>query len=788
MRLEQLVLYGAGVDDRLRFGSHVTVFAGLGAPDRIELIETIVDALTGRLSNASVVFTDRDGRRIFADRTGATFADTGLSAPGPAVLLGRDPSAVAGMLTLTAADLGLGLDQTVAHVTHQVESAREALAGYHTEHVQALELADALDRGRRHLAALDAQLATTEDDRARWRWQQNRNKLDELRAELAIARRSSGASAQKILASVDALRAAGSEWADLAASVTELQDRMRPLPQVSSEDLARVAATPDQPPTTFLARLDAWRAAQEAVRAAEAELTEVSRPHPRNTDPLVEAFARLDQTRLWAAHARLTQAAQAYHGVSAAAEEEFPEDTDAERAVELAHLEVVRAQHQVDQRVRPGAIAAAALVAASILAAVNGLWFLTVASLAGAAALIRWLVIDPRRVLAAAGALEAAALDRRGVTSWLGMHLRRLDDAANATERTRFEKVANNWVIAQVKWEEVAGALSADDLTAHADDVKARAASLDGRAVARRRDDARVQAESAAATERSARSSLSRGLEHFGFTPASVADLDPEQLASALDRRIEAGRVARSAVKLASLRGREDVAAQRLETLLGRLGFTDGALPARLDRAIQAVNSARQSQPDNRTVEERTELEAEIARLEVIVSRTSRPGWTDTEDLTVEPTDPAILERQRQELSALTGVNADPDLVAIENRYRVGLGQVRELEARLEGVGRQRPENLEARLTERCNRTAAMDGAEETMPLLIDDAFVSLDLPEKASVLDHLVRLSDLSQVVILSDDPVVTRWARSRSGHEPVTLFELETADVAVEPAFSHR
>ena len=71
---------------------------------------------------------------------------------------------------------------------------------------------------------------------------------------------------------------------------------------------------------------------------------------------------------------------------------------------------------------------------------------------------------------------------------------------------------------------------------------------------------------------------------------------------------------------------------------------------------------------------------------------------------------------------------------------------------------------------------------------MIDDAFVSLDLPEKASVLDHLVRLSDLSQVVILSDDPVVTRWARSRSGHEPVTLFELETADVAVEPAFSHR
>jgi hypothetical protein len=83
VRLEQLVLYSPGSDDRLRFGPHVTVFAGLGAVDRMELIETIVDALTGRLSNASVVFTDQAGRRVFADRTGATFADDGVEAPGP---------------------------------------------------------------------------------------------------------------------------------------------------------------------------------------------------------------------------------------------------------------------------------------------------------------------------------------------------------------------------------------------------------------------------------------------------------------------------------------------------------------------------------------------------------------------------------------------------------------------------------------------------------------------------------------------------------------------------------
>lgn len=81
-----------------------------------------------------------------------------------------------------------------------------------------------------------------------------------------------------------------------------------------------------------------------------------------------------------------------------------------------------------------------------------------------------------------------------------------------------------------------------------------------------------------------------------------------------------------------------------------------------------------------------------------------------------------------------------------------------------------------------------IDGNEESMPLLIDDAFAALPLEEKTTVLDHLVSLSDSTQVVILTDDHVVARWARSRAAHAPVTLFELETASVAVEPAYSHR
>ncbi|MGB3054673.1 MAG: hypothetical protein WBB52_07475 [Acidimicrobiales bacterium] len=788
MRLEQLVLYSPGSDDRLRFGPHVTVFAGLGAVDRMELIETIVDALTGRLSNASVVFTDQAGRRVFADRTGATFADDGVEAPGPTDLLGRDPSAVAGLLTLTASDLGLGLDVTATQVGDQLAGARANLAELHDDHLQAMELVDALERGRRHLRELDQQIASADDDRARWIWQENRRRLDQLRTEMAMLGRGEGANDRVILGSVDALRTAGATWGDLATEASELADRLVNLPRVSPEDLARVAATPEAPPTTFLARLDAWRAAHDARRTAEAELADLTRPSATPTDPLVEHFARLDQDKLWTAHNRLTRTADKYHALSAMEGPAEPDDTENEKVVEAAHLEVVKAQRIADQRVRPGMIAAAALTGSAVLALVNGMPIVAVLALVGAAALVRFLVLEPRRDLAEAAAAEMDALNRTGVSSWLGMHLRRLDDVADAADRVRFENVANSWIVAQVEWEEISGGRTPEELTLRADAVRDRAAALDSRAVSRNRDEARIQCESAAATERSARASLARGLEHYGFSAASVADLDPEQLASAIDRRIEAGRTARRAVKLASLRRREQEAADHLDSILARLGFTEGGLAVRLERAIQAVAAARQREELNQGRRDRTETEAEIARLGVIVSRTARADWAELADLEDEPVDPDVLEDRRRELAGLLAANADPDLVGVEHRYRVGLAKVRELESRLESLCSARPENIETRLSERCNRTAVIDGTEESMPLLIDDAFAPLDLPEKTDVLDHLIRLSHLTQVVILSDDPVVTRWARARVAHEPVTLYELESSAAPVEPAYSAR
>ena len=252
-----------------------------------------------------------------------------------------------------------------------------------------------------------------------------------------------------------------------------------------------------------------------------------------------------------------------------------------------------------------------------------------------------------------------------------------------------------------------------------------------------------------------------------------------------LERRIEAGRIARRAIKLNVLLQRERAAAQQLESILARLGFTDGDLESRLERAIQAVSVARQRQAVATGARDRTDLEAEIARLNVIVERTRRAGWTNESDMAGPPADPDLLEARRRELAELIGAAGSPDVVGAEHRYKVGLARVRDLEARVQELTKG-PQSLEERVARRLSRTTVLNGVEESVPVLIDDAFEPLPFDEKVKLLDRLLGHSAQTQVIMLSDDEVVTRWARSRVGSEPVVLMELDSPAAPVEAALS--
>lgn len=774
MRIEQLVLYGPRDDERVKFGPGVTVFAGLSPDERRALIRTLVDALTGSLTNASIVYVDADGRRIFADRTGATFADDGTPAPSPHDVLGSDIGAVSRLLTVSGVDLGLGGDESIDELRAELTDARHQFER-RQEEVGELETRAAAAAGwREAMAALTERIDRAADDEARWTWVQERKHLDELRADLNLADPATrGRTDEQILGAVGALRTAGQTWAELAEETAELRAGLGPLPAVSQADLDRVAATPADLPPDFTARFEAWRAATDLRLGAEAELHQAGLAPREPDDALVAAFASLDQQQLWLRHAELVQANEAYAQVKGVPEAATA-PAEAEEAIEAAHVEVVRCQREVERLQRIGLVATGAvgllgLVLVQLVHPLVGLLaFLAAGGVAASA------VVVPRRRLAAAELVEEQALQGTDADSWLGLHLRRLDSVTDVTERKRFEHVAKRRAAAQVAWDEIAGAVTPDDLDQRADAVRALAEASNPKVQARRVEEAKTFATAAGKAEAAARAAVVRDLEPYGFTSASLDDLDPEQLGAQLPRRIAAGEVARRARTLAQLERKEAEAGRRLDDLLRRLGFTDGSIEGRLERAITAVASARDREgtAPRTPADIRREIEAVIEHLR----STARPAWSGTPDPATPPADPAMLDARRRELAELLATAGPCDVDAARQRVAAARTRVSDLEERLEGLA-GRAGSLQHRLTARLGRTTHLQDREESVPVLVDDAFRDVPAVERLDLLDQLGRASVETQVIVLTDDDVVARWARDRSNRSRVTLYEVGPA-----------
>ncbi|MCB0976960.1 MAG: hypothetical protein KDB02_05835 [Acidimicrobiales bacterium] len=770
MRIEQLVLYGPGEDERVRFGSGVTVFSGLSEVERQDLIRTLVDALTGRLPNASIVYLDAQGRKVYADRTGATYAHDGSRAPSPHEVLGQDPVAVSRLLTCTGSDLGIGSAVPAEEIRAALDDARQQLERRGEELAELEDRAAAVAELRHQLATLTERIASYDDDAARWAWVQQRKRLDELRADLNLAEQPDRERTdRRILDAVEALRSAGEAWAGLAANAAELRSGLGPLPAVSQADLDRVAGTPADLPADFEKRYEAWKAANELHVAAAAELDLVSQPPHEPEDPLVGAFAAIDQGRLWSVHHELEAANDAYAALSGSSDHPAAA-AEAEDAIEAAHVEVVRCRREVERLQLAGLLGTAvtATLGLLLLQAVSPL--LGLLAFVAATVIMAVTVVVPRRRLGAAELVEEQALRQADADSWLGLHLRRLADLTDGAERKRFEGVAKRRAAAQVAWDEIAGAVTPDDLTARADAVRSHAEALDPKVRARRIEEVRTFCDAAAKAEDAARAALTGGLEPYGFTPASGAALDPAELATQLRRRIRAGEVARKAKRLAQMEQREVEASRNLDELLKRLGFTDGSIESRLERAIGAVASAR----DRGTDEERdpAQLRHEIEKIVDHLRATVRPSWSGSPDPTAAPTDPAMLDARRREIAELVAAAGSVDVPAARQRIEVAKTTVAELEQRLNGLGASAG-SIEHRLTARLGRTTHLQDHEESVPVFVDDALREVPAVQRLDLLDQLERASAATQVVILSDDDVVARWARDRSGRAAVTLYE---------------
>lgn len=159
----------------------------------------------------------------------------------------------------------------------------------------------------------------------------------------------------------------------------------------------------------------------------------------------------------------------------------------------------------------------------------------------------------------------------------------------------------------------------------------------------------------------------------------------------------------------------------------------------------------------------RTDIEREIAALDQQVQAGAQEGRADWPEPGGPPVDPNLLEARRREIGELVTAAGTPDVIGAERRYDVSLTRVHELDARLEELGRG-PSSLHQRLIARLGRMTRHGDHEEPVPVLMDEALLSVPVAERMDLLDMIVRLSVHVQVVVLTADPVVARWARDRS------------------------
>lgn len=781
VRLEQLVLFGPSDNFSVQFAPRVTVLAGLAPEEREGMLATLLDAMAGRVPNASVIFVDQTGRRVFADRMGATYADTGVAAPSLGQLLGTDPAVISDLVTLRRKDLGVGEQRTEEAITADLTAARAALEQLRAEEAEATTYVVHVDAMRAELAQLDEAIALAPEAIARWEWTNQRNQLDALRAELAALDQpgdeDEAAADARLLAAVEELRDAGEAWAEASTAATELGELLGPLPPVSDADLARVALTPDGLPADFEARVAAVQATAEITAACEAaHATAVDEPADPG-DGVVYRLAHLDQQALWAAYDAAIEARTAYEAELAGREDET--DPEAESEIEAAHREVVRCQREVDRRFRAGILGPSLLAVGALLAGQSISVLVGIPVLAAAVALGYWLLLIPRRDLAAAEREEELALGQADAGSWLGLHLRRIDDVMQPSDRKGLDSAVHRHASTRLDWEELTDGTSFEAAGERRAAIVAYAAATDPKARAAREHAAAQALDAAREQERDARRELAEHLDGYGLSGDGATDLDPSQIRAVLEQRAAAGRFARKAIALREHQTQAASTGTALDHLLCQLGFDDGDdLAGRLERAIASVEAARRRRHAAEGSRARDELEAEIAELSATVTRHRRLSWDLTPDPTAAPIDPAEQMDRRRALAEEIASSRGPDLADVQRRASLATERLRGLDDELAALT-EGPTAVRRRVADRIARTTFVGEAEEALPLIIDDALVDVEPSELFKLLALIVRLSARTQIVLLTSDVTIAKWARLEAAHGIVTLLETDGAAV---------
>ena len=251
-------------------------------------------------------------------------------------------------------------------------------------------------------------------------------------------------------------------------------------------------------------------------------------------------------------------------------------------------------------------------------------------------------------------------------------------------------------------------------------------------------------------------------------------------IGAAVHERIQHGRTARLQLQLEAAEEDERKVARRLEEFLGRIGFTDGSLEARIGALGWAIDEARRRTALRGLGHEPAALAREEARLEAQVAATD-PTSTPSEvtlPAVAEPVTEAeqqARQRRREELRAELAALTPVDLAELQRRHDELSRQLASLGLDLGLPSSTIDLDADGRLVSTLVRLRPnWPGTPgDPMPALLDEPFGGVPANALNGVLSLLVEVGDATQVVLLTGDPAVVAWARGEADRGVLSLLE---------------
>jgi hypothetical protein len=529
------------------------------------------------------------------------------------------------------------------------------------------------------------------------------------------------------------------------------------------------------------------RAELERLESRLRELATSKLPEP--SDPRIVDLATVDQTSLWRLAAEVVEAGRALSreqvavgGLSSVTDAPKPVDKntlDLIAQLEDAHQVVEDLEAIVDRRRVPtiagaGIVAVAGVIAAPILPlAAAGL---LVTAIAGAVVGVG----GPIRRLRTARATETAALAATGSDSYLGFHIRRVEASITPGAHDRLEAANSRYVSTMAQWRELAGDITIDQAKQIENDVRAYAAALAHLGASASELDAirREMAEEAEPTVARAREAVAEVCAPYGLLAAEVTTLAAPAIEHLIHQQIERGHIARAQEQLAEVEAEEEKLANRLDDLLHHLGFRDGTLEARAGALDWAVERAAERQEARSRARSRGEIEDDLQRLQAESRRLRRPEWATVQPSEADGPDVEELEARRATLQTeMKSVKEEPiDYERLQDRRDAMERRIAALESQFDDS----PESTIAQVADvqqylvaHLTKAGHCGPDDESVPVLLDEAFLRIAPERKWELLDMLRRLGERTQLIYLTDDPFVSAWARRRASAGLITLLE---------------